>query len=234
MKTRGFRLSINEEIVRDFPEYRALAIYAEGLSDSQKQRERSVAILREAEEFARSEFSFAARSEHPHIAAWRAAFKRFGVKPSKAISGTEALLKRVLSGHSLPILPTSVNLYNAVSLEYLVPVGGEDWDTITSDLELRYAIGNESFVTMSGGEKIVEHPSRGEPVWIDSTGVTCRRWNWRQCSRTAITEGTVAGYFVLDALPPFQKDELNYAAKRMIEHLQDVMSSVEVTMEELT
>jgi len=37
-------------------------------------------------------------------------------------------------------------------------------------------------------------------VWRDDRGVTCRRWNWRQCARTRITHSTTTAMFVLDGL----------------------------------
>lgn len=36
-------------------------------------------------------------------------------------------------------------------------------------------------------EPAVEHPRPGEVIWRDDAGVTCRQWNWRQCTRTRIT-----------------------------------------------
>ncbi len=42
----------------------------------------------------------------------------------------------------------------------------------------------------------------GEVVWRDDAGVTCRRWNWRQGRRTALTEATRRAFFVFDALAP--------------------------------
>ena len=40
----------------------------------------------------------------------------------------------------------------------------------------------------------------GEPVWIDDAGITCRRWNWRQTSRTAIHADTTRVGFIIDSL----------------------------------
>jgi DNA/RNA-binding domain of Phe-tRNA-synthetase-like protein len=47
---------------------------------------------------------------------------------------------------------------------------------------------------------VVEHPEPGEVIWRDDRGVTCRRWNWRQCVRTRITSTTTSAMFVLDGL----------------------------------
>lgn len=49
---------------------------------------------------------------------------------------------------------------------------------------------------------MVEHPEIGEVVWRDDAGVTCRRWNWRQGRRTALTEESTTALFIIDALAP--------------------------------
>lgn len=46
---------------------------------------------------------------------------------------------------------------------------------------------------------MTESVDPGEVVWADEAGVTSRRWNWRQCTRTALTGHVRNAYFVLDA-----------------------------------
>jgi DNA/RNA-binding domain of Phe-tRNA-synthetase-like protein len=79
--------------------------------------------------------------------------------------------------------------------------------------------GSEPFDTTSGGEPVVEHPEAGEVVWRDDVGVTCRRWNWRQGTRTRITADTTSALFILDALYPLSDDELTGAADALTEGL---------------
>ena len=66
---------------------------------------------------------------------------------------------------------------------------------------------------------MVEHPEPGEIVWRDAAGVTCRRWNWRQCTRTRITTGTRSALFVLDVLDPLSDDDASAAADALTEAL---------------
>jgi DNA/RNA-binding domain of Phe-tRNA-synthetase-like protein len=70
---------------------------------------------------------------------------------------------------------------------------------------------SEPFDTTDAGEPAVEHPAAGEVVWRDDAGVTCRRWNWRQCTRTRITTETSSALFILDVLDPMT-DEVAHAA----------------------
>jgi DNA/RNA-binding domain of Phe-tRNA-synthetase-like protein len=93
-----------------------------------------------------------------------------------------------------------------------MPVGGEDRDAYASPPRLVRADGSESFDTTANGEAAAEHPAPGEVIWRDDAGVTCRRWNWRQCVRTRITAGTSEAVFILDVLDPVSPDGLDSAA----------------------
>lgn len=67
----------------------------------------------------------------------------------------EALLARTLKGQDLPAINRVVDLYNAVSVRHVLPVGGEDWDRLDGDLVLMEATGTEPFeslVVLLGGE----------------------------------------------------------------------------------
>jgi len=177
--------------------------------------------MRQAEHKAAVLFNGVSLGEHPHIASWRSAYQSFGAKPKKYPSSVEALLTRACKKEPLPSINPIVNLYNAISLDHIIPIGGEDRDKLTSDLQLAYADGTETFDTRRNGQSVVEHPEAGEVVWKDSTGVTCRRWNWRQCERTAVRSETQRGYFVFDCLPPFGLDEASVAANQFMKLVKE-------------
>ncbi|HEX5165952.1 MAG TPA: phenylalanine--tRNA ligase beta subunit-related protein, partial [Thermomicrobiales bacterium] len=130
-----------------------------------------------------------------------------------------------------PAINRVVDLYNAVSIRHVLPVGGEDLDQLSSDLTLRYATGDEPFSLISAGEEVIEHPEPGEVVWADSSGVTCRRWNWRQCRRTQLTEATRNAYFVLDAVAPYSLDQLSAASDELTRLLEEASPGVTIERE---
>jgi DNA/RNA-binding domain of Phe-tRNA-synthetase-like protein len=137
-----------------------------------------------------------APADHPHLLAWRDAFRSFGAK--RYLSSAEALIRRA---DELPAINRLVDLYNAVSMAHAVPVGGEDLDRVVGAVRLDFARGGEPF---DGGDP----PKPGEVVWADAAGVTCRRWNWRQGARTRLTESTTRAYFLFDALPALDDESL--------------------------
>jgi len=136
----------------------------------------------------------------PHIAAWMAAFAAFGAKPKRTSPSPFALLKRLQAG--LPRIDPVTDLYNSISIRHAMPIGGEDLDRYVGAPRLTVATGEEPFDTMESGEPVTEHPLVGEVIWRDDLGVTCRRWNWRQCVRTRITPETATVLFLLEGMGP--------------------------------
>ncbi|MEU9386731.1 phenylalanine--tRNA ligase beta subunit-related protein, partial [Streptomyces sp. NPDC048279] len=135
-------------------------------------------------------------------------------------NSAEALAKRALADGGLPRINLLVDLYNAISVAHLIPVGGEDLDLIQGGMRLVRATGEEDFVTVTGGEESVEHPDAGEVVWCDGGGVTCRRWNWRQGPRTRLTERTTSALFLLESLAPMPVADVESAGAELAELLE--------------
>ena len=154
--------------------------------------------------------------DHPHLVAWRAAFRAFGAKPKRYQCSAEALIRRP---EGLPPVNRLVDLYNAVSVAHAVPVGGEDIDRVVGTVRLVFATGDEPF---DGGDP----PKPGEVVWADEAGVTCRRWNWRQGVRTRLTEETCRAYFLFDALPELDDGALAAAMDELAAGLREASPGV--------
>ena len=148
------------------------------------------------------------------------AFSAFGAKPKRYPSSAEALITRVLKGQPLPRINVLVDLYNAVSVRHVVPLGGEDADQLAGALRLTITEGGEPFDPRGDGSE-VEHLSPGEIVWRDDTSVTCRRWNWRQGRRTQLTENTIHAFFVFDRLDGLPLEELDRAAEELTTLLEN-------------
>jgi DNA/RNA-binding domain of Phe-tRNA-synthetase-like protein len=224
------RLRVDPRIQETFPNYAVIVVYASKLENTASDQA-SLEVLREAEAHARAAFSSRKPSDHPHIALWRDAYQKFGLKPSKFLCSAEALISRVVKGNELPAINALVDRYNAVSLRHVIPAGGEDWDQLAGDLMLTFADGSEPFETMAQGEVVIDHPIPGEVVWKDAAGVTCRAWNWRQCLRTRLTESTTNAYFVLERLEPYPLEHLHAAATELEQHLRATSPEVMIERE---
>ena len=200
------------------PDYRALLLVADGLVPGTSD-EWSEALLEAAEQDAPPQ-------DHPHVQAWADAFRAFGAKPQRTRPSLTALLRRVPDG--LPRVDRLTDAYNSISVRHAVPVGGEDLDAYEGPIRLTRATGDEPFETVAAGEPVVEAPEPGEVVWRDDAGVTCRRWNWRQCTRTRLTATTTRAVFVLDALGPMDDAALSGAAEALSAALQEGSPGVQL------
>ena len=209
---------IDDAVLALRPDYRALLAVVTGVRGGPSD-DASDAALRRAEESARHRLAGAPPESLPEIAAWREAFLGFGVRPRQARSSVEALVRRVDPG--LPRIDRLTDLYNAVSVEHLVPVGGENLDRYVGPPRLVRAIGDEPFDTVVDGEPTTVTVDPGEVVWRDDLGVTCRRWNWRQCVRTRLDESTTSILFILDGLGALDGDRLEAAGAALVDALVD-------------
>jgi DNA/RNA-binding domain of Phe-tRNA-synthetase-like protein len=198
-------VSVAPDVLELRPDYRVLVMVAEGL-DPGLPDEISDELLSRAEIRARIALDGQAPEDVPQVADWRAAYRAFGAKPQRTRPSVEALLRRLDAG--LPRIDRVTDAYNAVSIANLVPVGGEDLDQYQGPARLVRAAGDEDFDTVAHGEPAADHPKPGEVIWRDDAGVTCRQWNWRQCTRTRITPATTNAVFIIDGLAALGRDGL--------------------------
>ncbi|MEV6424471.1 phenylalanine--tRNA ligase beta subunit-related protein [Streptomyces sp. NPDC051662] len=222
-------LTVSDEVRTLAPGFTHLAVEAHGLVNGPSNADSS-ALLDDAARRLAGRLDGRAPHEDAHLAAWRAAYTAFGAKPSRTRNSAEALAKRALSDAGLPRINLLVDLYNAISVAHLIPVGGEDTDRIVGGMRLVRATGEEPFATVAGGETTVECPEPGEVVWCDDEGVTCRRWNWRQGVRTRLTEESVNAVFLLESLAPMTRDALDAAGAELAESLEKLSPGARITV----
>ena len=194
---------INEKLLKDFPGVKVGVILATGIKNGNEKE--AYELFRKQQDKIKNGFLNREVKEHQHIAVWREAYKKFGAKPKEHLSSVENLATRSTKSE-LRSINTLVDLYNYISLKYLLPAGGEDIDKMVGDLELTYATANEKPIILLG-EKEVKVPKEGEVIYKDSNGTVVRRWNWKEADRTKLTENSVNALLSLELLPPV-KDEI--------------------------
>lgn len=217
-----FQPVIAPEVFSLRPDFRALSIHVDGISNAAGSGD-SAAALRAA---------CAAPCAEPwaeaHREAWREAYRAFGAKPQRTPCSAEALLKRVTRDGGLLSVNAVVDFYNAVSLRFAIPVGGENADAYAGIPRLVRASGGESFETMQNGALATEPVDPGEVIWRDDRGVTCRRWNWRQGARTRIDTATTHMWFILEALDPMPEAALLEAGSELLRLLRSLSPGLAV------
>ena len=101
-------------------------------------------------------------SELPSLAAWRRAFRAFGVDPTAYRSAAEALLRRLTKQGSIPSINALVDIGNLVSIRYALPVAVFDQRAMTGGTTVRFATGAETFTDLGSGERESPEARRGD------------------------------------------------------------------------
>ena len=157
------------EIWRDFPELVPGIVFADGITRDVAASDRTARFTA----LARSRLAGGSESELPEIQAWRRAFTRMGLKPTQYRCASESLLRRFRKEGTLPPLHPLINVCNAVSLAFAIPVAVFDVSKITGDLQVRHATGDEQYLTFSGA---MEHPCNWSQILFQSQGSDSKKW----------------------------------------------------------
>jgi DNA/RNA-binding domain of Phe-tRNA-synthetase-like protein len=163
---------------------------------------------------ARARLDAAPESEMPEIAAWRRAYSQMGLKPTKYRSAAEALLRRFRREGELPPLHPVIDLCNAISLAFALPVAVFDLAHVDGFLEVRHARGGESYLAWSGETEAVPE---GEVIFADAAGhAHARRWTFRQSRKSTVSPETRRALVVAEGL----HDAADADVRRLLEALE--------------
>ena len=191
------RFRIDESFWSLFPEALVGVVVVRGIDNTRHAAECEHLLVDSAREAA-GRLGDADISTHPAVAPWREAYRSFGAKPSKYRSSIEHLLRSAGAGTVRGINPL-VDVYNTISLRYMLPCGGEDLAAVRGNIRLTRAEGGERFVPLGSTEE--SPPQPGEVVYRDDAGVLCRCWNWREAERTELTECTTDAFMCVEWVP---------------------------------
>ncbi|HYD06762.1 MAG TPA: phenylalanine--tRNA ligase beta subunit-related protein [Reyranella sp.] len=124
---------------------------------------------------------------YPPIARWREAYAALKVRPSAYRASIESLLRRALGGADLALPIASVNLYNAVSLDCLAPMGAYDMAKLPPEPMLfRLADPAQDRFSPLGG-KAEDYPFNPDlVVYASGNTVLCWGFNHRDNVETAL------------------------------------------------
>lgn len=199
-----------------FPQAEIAVIVAKGIDNTEASaetvREDLSQLLKNANKNAGKFLLKEPISENEVIAVWREAFKKFKTKKGARCS-IEALLKRIQKGKEVGKINPLVDLYNAVSLNYGLPCGGEDIQTFAGDMRLTIAEGGERFLAL--GDEQYDDALPGEVIYKDDEGAVCRCWNWRDGQRTMLTEETTDAFLIIESVDPLRSGDLMAAAQEL-------------------
>jgi DNA/RNA-binding domain of Phe-tRNA-synthetase-like protein len=184
----------SNEIWKDYPELCAGVLLAKGISADVIVGPRIARFNTVAE----SRLAASSEGELPEIQAWRRVFSRMGLTPTQYRCASEALLRRFKKEKFLASIHPLVDLCNAVSLAFAIPVAAFDVSKIAEFAEVRYAAGIERYLAFS---RETETPKIGEVIFADkAANAHARRWTNRQSALSAVREETKTVLIVAEAM----------------------------------
>lgn len=188
--------------------------------DNTKGKVEALALLRQAEINLRPTMTLESFLKDSRVTTYLEAFRKFGTDPEIRRPAHVALAKRTLEGNDLPDINPVVNIYNAISLKYLVPLGCENLDMVRGLYHLYIAKGGESWIPIGSDQPKPALP--GELVWGDEVDVSTRALNWRQCDRTKMTDVTTNGFFIMEGFTGVNKPVIEMAASEVISAIMKI------------
>ncbi|MCP2257217.1 B3/B4 domain-containing protein (DNA/RNA-binding domain of Phe-tRNA-synthetase) [Streptoalloteichus tenebrarius] len=210
------RFQHSTEIWSEFPELVPGVLVADGVNAEVSVRDRLPRLHRVAEE----RLATATEGELPEIQAWRRAFSRMSLKPTQYRCASESLLRRFRKERSLPEIHPLIDLCNAVSLAFAIPVAVFDVTEIADHVEVRHARGDETYLAFSGE---TENPDPREVVFADAANrAHARRWTNRQSRLSAVRDTTSSVLIVAEALHEGAAEDV----PRLLSTVADELSSV--------
>ena len=147
------------------------------------------------------------------IQPYREAFKAIGINPNRYMCSIEALLDRIAKGKGFPHINAIVDMGNAVSIKYHLPIGAHDMATVAESLDVRPAAEGDTFVPFGSAEE--DNPEPGEVVYVSDHQVRTRRWTWRQSEVGKIQENTTDVLFPIDGFTGINREQVEAAAREL-------------------
>jgi len=188
------------EVSGDFPAFRVALVVVNDLVLPTERPPMLEAFIAETAAQVARDLAGIDLADVAELKAWRQAYRAFGVKKTSYRSSVERLLKNIQRGGGLPRVNALVDAYNAISARYRMPIGADDLDRVTPPLAFRHARPADTFVALGDPNATPDPPHAGEVVYADAEKCLCRRWNWYQDARSAITSHTTRAVLTVQTL----------------------------------
>lgn len=185
--------------------------------DNSKKIDEISSMLKDSITNAEKDFENIKVKESEYIKCYREAFQKLNINPNKFMCSIEALLTRISKKKGMPEINAVVDLVNAVSIKYKLPMGAHDLDSMKEDFYIRYSVNGDIFLPF--GETNTEEVDNNELVYVTSNDVRTRRWIWRQSEHGKIIETSSNIIFPIDAFIGVNDDKAIKARDELSELL---------------
>lgn len=143
---------------------------------------------------------------HPHLSGYRALHERFNIVDPQLVPSPESLLRVLVENKALRSLSTVVDIYNAISLQHLISVGGHNAHRLGAEVKLATNHDVVRFRAL-GQKKKITLPAHEYSYRTDDERAICRL-ECRQANETKIKEDTKVWLFILQGNAQIEPEKL--------------------------
>lgn len=223
--SQEIRIDIDPAVLERFPECRVGGFVVRGLASAAARvtLEPAAAL---AAPFTAQGISVESLSDEPRIRGWRQAFQAMGLKPSTYKGSAEQLARRLLKGPWISTPLPLVNLYSAVSVKHLAPLGAYDVERLPeAAVTLRFPREGDAFHPLGGRPE--DMPLRPTvAIYASASEVVCWAFNHRDSASTCLQPGTDLGLFLGEAVAAHQHASLEAALAELGQDLHQAGAEV--------
>lgn len=141
---------------------------------------------------------------------------RIGIDPTKVRPASEALVRRILQGKSLPKINTAVDAYNMASIISGVPIAALDADKIEGKLEMDFSRPGMEFSGIGMKEPKV---LKGRELIIKDSREIVAIYLYRDADKSKITGNTRRIFLIACGVPGIGMETLDFAISKAEENL---------------
>lgn len=221
------RVRIDPKVRVDFPNLNILSAIVRGMSIRGENPELE-ALKDRAMRDVRAKYNVDSLKDVPSIRAYRNFLWRIGIDPTKNRPASEALIRRVLLGGSLPKINTFVDSLNLSSMLSEVAIASFDLDRVMGEPILRYAVRGESFYGIGMDKPLI---LEGNELIISDDGGVIAIYPYRDSERTKITERTRDALLVFCGVPGISLEMLREAMDMAVKIITRFCGGLAITLE---
>jgi len=202
-------LSFDRELARKIPDLK-IATMKLAVTKVEERNDALDKLKKEVIEEVKTKYSLETVKDIRKFRCYRDFFWRLGIDPTKVRPASEALIRRILQGGSIPIINTVVDAINLASVKTEIVIDAFDTRKIARQTKIRFASHGEKFLgigmkhelTLQGGEIVISDADG--PIAI---------YPHRDGEKTKITLQTREILTVSCGVPGIEEKELLNAAK---------------------
>lgn len=210
------KFSVSKEVFQKMDNACFGIVVAKGINNEENKE--ITELLKDSIKSIETKFQDKKVKELEEIIYYRDSFVKLGINPNKFMSSIEAIITRAAKKKGFPSINPIVDLGNAVSMKYLVPLGAHDIEGSEDDICIRFSNKGDNFIPFGGnGEEYLED---GELIYSAGNEVRTRRWIWRQSEQGKITKESRNIFFPIDGFKDKNYDSVISARDELAELLK--------------